>query len=68
MDIVEFAEKILGAELNDWQKITLQRLSKVPSGTKVLILPPKRALYYEGIVAIRDAILENKGGDPRAHG
>lgn len=68
MDIVEFAEKVLGIELDEWQKITLQKLAKVPRGTKVLILPPKRALYYEGIIAIRNAILENKGGDPHIHG
>lgn len=68
MDIVEFAEKVLGVELNEWQKIILRRLYELPKDQKILILPPKRSLYYEGIVAARNALFENEGGNNNVHG
>lgn len=63
MDIVEFTEKVLGVQLNEWQKKILKELASIPPDRKVLILPPSRRSYYNGIVASYKSMLE---GEPNA--
>lgn len=66
MDILEFAEKVIGVELYEWQKKILKELASIPPDRKVLILPPSRSLYYNGIIALwRAAMFE---GGPNATG
>ncbi|MBO5319019.1 MAG: hypothetical protein J6B01_04935 [Ruminococcus sp.] len=42
MDIVEFAEKIMGVELLDYQKKMLVEFSKLPPGARLAYLPSGR--------------------------
>lgn len=65
MDILEFVEKVIGVELNEWQKKILKELASIPPDRKVLILPPSRSLYYNGIIALWRAMFE---GGPNATG
>lgn len=41
MDIVEFAEKMCGANLYEWQKTQLREMYKLCSKGKVYILPSR---------------------------
>ena len=66
MDILEFVEKVIGVELYEWQKKILKELASIPPDRKVLILPPSRSLYYNGIIALWRAMFEggsNATGD-----
>lgn len=65
MDILEFVEKVIGVELNECQKKILKELASIPPDRKVLILPPSRSLYYNGIIALCRAMFE---GGPNATG
>ncbi|MBQ8237890.1 MAG: hypothetical protein IJZ39_07080 [Oscillospiraceae bacterium] len=65
MDILEFVEKVIGVELNEWQKKILKELASLPPDRRVLILPPSRRSYYNGIIALWRAMFE---GGPNATG
>lgn len=56
MDIIEYAEKVLGVELSEWQKKILIKLESMPPDQKILILPPRRSLYYRGIITACEAL------------
>lgn len=46
MDIVEFAEKICGAELYEWQKLYLKKLYELQSkGDVRIVMGPRNRVY-----------------------
>ena len=46
MDMVEFAEKIMGVELKEWQKLHIRALEKLPRGAKIVMAPRGRVYFY----------------------
>ena len=46
MDIIEFAEKFMGVELQEWQKAHLRILEKLPPDTDVRIVMGRHGKVY----------------------
>jgi hypothetical protein len=46
MDIVEFAEKFMGVELQEWQKTNLRVLEKLPPNTDIRIVMGRHGKVY----------------------
>lgn len=48
-DIVEFAEKHCGIELLECQKELLRKVEQLPPGERLVVMPPRRQLYFDGL-------------------
>lgn len=46
MDIVEFAERFMGIELQEWQKEHIRVLEKIHRGAKIVMAPNGRVYFY----------------------
>lgn len=46
MDIVEFAERFMGVELQEWQKEHIRILEKLPRGARIVMAPRGRVYIY----------------------
>lgn len=46
MDIVEFAERFMGVELEEWQKAHLRILDRLPQDAKITMAPNGRVYIY----------------------
>ena len=46
MDMVEFVEKFMNIELQEWQKKYIRILEKLPRGAKIVMAPRGRVYIY----------------------
>ena len=63
MDIVEYAEKMIGIELFEYQKIMLRRLSNLSPDKKIYICMPHRcgsSIYLEHLEELSKIIFSKE--------
>lgn len=46
MDMVEFVEKFMNVELQEWQREHIRILEKLPRGAKIIMAPRGRVYIY----------------------